>query len=143
VTSRFQKPTRAELTAYAQEIGYVQFAADEFIDHFETVGWVVGRNRTPMVSWRHAVHTWRRNQERWAMERDPQQARADADRAAWKRAHAEIARKIWMAKPSGRDAVCAAIASARDAYRDIPRLQGRDVVSTAVDFALNNPPPAC
>lgn len=64
--AHFIKPTLDELRAYAREIGFHGFDAVRFVDHYEMVGWVVGRARTPMASWRAAVRTWARNQAEWA-----------------------------------------------------------------------------
>ena len=62
----FTPPTVPELSAYAREIGFVGFRPQAFLDHYEAVGWVIGRARTPMVSWRAAVRIWQRNQAEWA-----------------------------------------------------------------------------
>jgi hypothetical protein len=62
----FVAPTVEELAAYAREIGFKTFKPQAFLDHYEMVGWVVGRARTPMASWRAAVRTWQRNQAEWA-----------------------------------------------------------------------------
>jgi biotin operon repressor len=42
--------------------------SDKWWDHFATVGWVVGRARSPMKDWRAAVRTWARNSKQWAAE---------------------------------------------------------------------------
>jgi hypothetical protein len=62
----FVAPTVAELSAYAREIDFRGFNAQEFLDKYEMVGWVVGTSRTPMVSWKAAVRTWQRNQAVWS-----------------------------------------------------------------------------
>ena len=62
----FVAPTIEELGAYAREIGFRTFKPQAFIDHYEMVGWVVGKSRMPMVSWKAAVRTWQRNQAEWA-----------------------------------------------------------------------------
>jgi len=62
----FTAPTVAELAAYGREIGFRTFKPQAFLDHYEMVGWVVGRARTPMASWKAAVRTWQRNQAEWA-----------------------------------------------------------------------------
>jgi len=62
----FVAPTVAELAAYAKEIGFRGFNAQAFLDRYEMVGWVVGKSRTPMASWKAAVRTWQRNQAEWA-----------------------------------------------------------------------------
>ena len=67
----FTPPTLAELSAYAREINFRAFDAQRFLDHYETIGWVVGKTRTPMVSWRAAVRVWQRNQAEWANQPKP------------------------------------------------------------------------
>jgi len=39
-------------------------------DHCLTVGWVVGKARTPIRDWRSACRTWSRNETKYAAERD-------------------------------------------------------------------------
>lgn len=65
MAGRFVKPTIAELRAYAREIRFYTFDPERFLDHYETVGWVVGKARLPMKNWQAAVRTWRRNQQEW------------------------------------------------------------------------------
>ena len=55
---KFAKPTLEEVEAYVGEKGY-HFSPAAFIDHYESNGWMVGRN--PMKSWRAACATWERN----------------------------------------------------------------------------------
>lgn len=62
----FVAPSVGELAAYAKEIGFRGFNAQAFLDKYEMVGWVVGKSRTPMASWKAAVRTWQRNQAEWA-----------------------------------------------------------------------------
>lgn len=62
---RFVPPGPGELAQYATEIGYPDFDAQAFLDYYEACGWVVGKARKPMVSWRAAVRTWRRMAEQW------------------------------------------------------------------------------
>jgi hypothetical protein len=133
----FVAPTPEQLSAYAAEIGYAGFTPAAFLDHYEMVGWVVGKARAPMRSWRAAVRVWQRNDAAWG-KASPQANAA----SAWKKAHAEIARKVWFARPMGRDAIASAIAAARNAYRDIPPHNGVNVVDAAVSLALNNPSPS-
>jgi hypothetical protein len=72
----FTPPTVPELSAYAREIGFVGFRPQSVLDHYESIGWVIGRARTPMVSWRAAVRIWQRNQAEWAGQPSPA-SRAD------------------------------------------------------------------
>ena len=62
-TSRFQKPdaeqVAAELAKRGMPTGVATQKAGEFIDHYESNGWKVGK--TPMKSWKAACGTWVRN----------------------------------------------------------------------------------
>lgn len=73
-SKRFVKPTVAEVAKYCEERRN-GINAQKFVDHYEMVGWVVGKSRTPMKDWRSAVRTWEtRDSER--REEDGQQAGA-------------------------------------------------------------------
>lgn len=56
-TTKFIKPTVAEVEAYckARNNG---INAQAFVDKYESIGWVVGRSRTPMKDWKATVRTW-------------------------------------------------------------------------------------
>ncbi len=54
-STRFIKPTKAELQNYCNEKGY-NLNVDTFINHYESNGWKVGKNK--MVSWNHALANW-------------------------------------------------------------------------------------
>ena len=62
---RFVKPTVAEIEMYAKEKGYTNVDAQKFYDHFESVGWVVGKSKKPMVKWKSAVSNWNRQGNEW------------------------------------------------------------------------------
>jgi hypothetical protein len=89
----FVPPTVPELSAYAREIGFVGFRPQAFLDHYEAIGWVIGRARTPMVSWRAAVRIWQRNQAEWAGKTAPG---ANADPAV-----ADYARQVRACRANG------------------------------------------
>jgi hypothetical protein len=55
---RFTKPSVGELSAYFSEIGLDE-RPQKFLDHYDSNGWVVGRNRTPMKDWKAAARTWK------------------------------------------------------------------------------------
>lgn len=55
---RFVKPTVADVSDYATEIGYPYFDAIHFVDYYESNGWKVGRN--PMKDWKATVRNWAR-----------------------------------------------------------------------------------
>lgn len=58
-----KKPDLPEIQQYFVEIGLPETEARCFLDYYESCGWTVGRK--PMVSWKHAANTWRRNYEKF------------------------------------------------------------------------------
>jgi len=64
------KPTLTQLEEYAAKIGFPALDAAEFIDHYDSNGWKVGK--TKMVSWQATVRTWKRHHAKWKSERKPQ-----------------------------------------------------------------------
>lgn len=69
-TSRFVKPSPIEVAEYAQSIGFKHLAnfPEEFIDFYESKGWVVGK--TPMKNWKAAVRTWKQKHRETEEDRD-------------------------------------------------------------------------
>ena len=60
--SAFLKPSVEEVAAYCLERKNGIDAA-YWWDSYERTGWVVGKNRTPMVDWKAAVRTWENNRK--------------------------------------------------------------------------------
>lgn len=56
----FVKPSVEDVAAYAAE-NLLNVNARAFWDHYETCGWVVGKNK-PMKSWQAAVRQWDRRE---------------------------------------------------------------------------------
>jgi hypothetical protein len=56
----FVKPTVEEIEAFCRQRNK-GIKGQEFFDHYETRGWVVGKNQTPMKDWQAAVRTWEGN----------------------------------------------------------------------------------
>lgn len=54
---RFIKPTLEEVGQYCSERAN-GIDPQSFVDHYESNGWVIGRNKTPMKNWQAAVRTW-------------------------------------------------------------------------------------
>lgn len=56
----FTPPTIEEVEAYCKERnnGIDPVA---FWSHYETIGWVYGKNKTPIKNWKACVITWERN----------------------------------------------------------------------------------
>ena len=52
---RFTPPTREEIVSFCQENG-LTVDPDRFINHYESIGWMVGRNK--MKDWKATVRNW-------------------------------------------------------------------------------------
>lgn len=60
-----KRPTIEEINEYMQEREFfTPDQAEAFHDHFESNGWMVGKNK--MKSWPAAVRTWIRNAKKWS-----------------------------------------------------------------------------
>jgi len=53
---RFQRPSLSEVLEYGQTLSPPFIKANEFVDFYESKGWLVGK--APMKSWQAAVRTW-------------------------------------------------------------------------------------
>lgn len=58
---RFVKPTIPEIREYCEQIGS-PIDPSRFWNHYETVGWKVGKN--PMKDWKAAVRSWTSREEK-------------------------------------------------------------------------------
>ena len=56
--TRFVKPTEQEIIDYCCEKGYTKVNAADFIDYYESNGWMVGKNK--MKDWKRTVSRWER-----------------------------------------------------------------------------------
>ncbi len=59
----FVQPTVSQVQAYCEERRN-GISGQEFVDSYARIGWVVGKNKTPMRDWQAAVRTWEQNRER-------------------------------------------------------------------------------
>ena len=59
--TRFQKPSIIDIEVYCNEKGYKNVDAEYFWNHYENVGWRVGKNK--MKSWKLAVTNWEKRQQ--------------------------------------------------------------------------------
>jgi hypothetical protein len=64
----FIKPTLAEVIEYCVEKG-LEMGAEKFIDHYDTVGWVYGKGRSPIKDWKAAVRNWARREQEFNEEK--------------------------------------------------------------------------
>lgn len=53
------KPTAQQVKEYANGIDY-DIDAEDFLNHYNVIGWVYGKNRTPVASWEACVRTWKK-----------------------------------------------------------------------------------
>lgn len=59
---RFVPPTVADVRAYCEENGFT-IDPERFVEHYNSIGWVIGKLKTPMRDWKAAVRTWVKNQK--------------------------------------------------------------------------------
>lgn len=59
-TAKKRKPTLEEIIAHGATIGLDAEECERFYYYHESRGWVVGRIRAPMQSWKGAMQTWKR-----------------------------------------------------------------------------------
>lgn len=64
-SSRFTPPTLDEVKAYCLERGN-NVDAQRFVDYYSSIGWVVGKARTPMKDWRASVRTWEKSEKQYS-----------------------------------------------------------------------------
>jgi hypothetical protein len=64
--TKFIRPTASEVNEYAKEIGFISLDGSYFFDHYESNGWLVGKN--PMKDWKAAIRTWKRNSSKFNTE---------------------------------------------------------------------------
>jgi hypothetical protein len=55
-------PTLAQVTQYFQELGS-RVNPQDFLDHYDMVGWIVGSSKSRMKDWRAACRLWDRRQK--------------------------------------------------------------------------------
>lgn len=77
----FRRPSTEEVAAYIAEKSY-EFDAQEFIDHYESNGWMVGK--TKMKSWKAACATWQRNLRKFGNGRKEDDWQGEAWGNVWK-----------------------------------------------------------
>jgi hypothetical protein len=53
-----KKPKIEEIQRRITEMKYNYVDAEEFFNHYMSIGWLVGKNKLPMVSWHHSLAGW-------------------------------------------------------------------------------------
>ena len=56
----FIKPTLSEIEEYCRHRSN-KIDPEKFFNHYESRGWCMGKNNTPMSDWKAAIHNWERN----------------------------------------------------------------------------------
>ena len=80
---KMKRPTLEQIKQYMQEKGYYRFSAEEWLAHYESNGWRVGRN--PMKKWQDALKTWeysRKKKEEDAAKKENERRNSDVN-AYW------------------------------------------------------------
>jgi len=57
----FKSPTSEEVRDYAKTLNYCTLDAEQFVDYYQSKGWMIGKNK--MKDWQAAVRTWKRRDE--------------------------------------------------------------------------------
>lgn len=78
-SNRFVPPSLDQVTNYCQERGNT-IDPQRFIDHYESNGWKVGRNK--MKSWQAAVRTWEKNDKDGKQQKTFEQMKVDNTKQA-------------------------------------------------------------
>ena len=62
-SNEFVKPNLKDITEYCKEI---KSSVDPiaFFDYYTKIGWVYGKNKTPIKDWKACVRTWERNERK-------------------------------------------------------------------------------
>lgn len=77
----FRPPTVEEITEYANARSLDPSQAQPFIDHYGSIGWVVGRAKTPMKDWHRAYSGWLGRQKQFDRDRASPQPEKQPDPA--------------------------------------------------------------
>ena len=62
-TEKFVKPTLEEIKAYCTENNST-VDPSAFYDYYSKIGWVYGKNKTPIKDWKACIRTWERNERK-------------------------------------------------------------------------------
>lgn len=57
----FIKPTLSEIEEYCRHRSS-KIDPEKFFNHYESRGWCMGKNNTPMSDWKAAIHNWEKNE---------------------------------------------------------------------------------
>lgn len=69
----FDAPTKEEVQTYCDEKGLCNTDADEFMNYYESVGWIAGKK--PMRDWKAAARNWDKRQQKFDKEKQSKTAK--------------------------------------------------------------------
>jgi hypothetical protein len=77
LSKKFQPPAEDEVASYMAEQGFKNPAdrARDFMNYYETLGWVPKGSKVQMKSWRAAVRTWKGRERSSGGTEDPEHER--------------------------------------------------------------------
>ncbi len=58
---KFCPPSIEEVLLHCAKIGLPESQGERFMAYWESCGWIMGKTKKPMVSWRGAMQTWKFN----------------------------------------------------------------------------------
>lgn len=68
--TNISRPSSAkEVTEYAKSIGF-ELDGEYFIAKNDSIGWVTGKARNPIINWKSVVQTWKKNDAKWKTEKE-------------------------------------------------------------------------
>ena len=66
---KFIPPSLEEAKAYFAEKGSTDIEAENFMDYYDSNGWMVGKNK--MKAWKSAASRWIRQRMEWSQQKNP------------------------------------------------------------------------
>lgn len=69
---KFIPPSLEEAKAYFAEKGSTDIEAENFMDYYDSNGWMVGKNK--MKAWKSAASRWIRQRMEWSQQKNPARA---------------------------------------------------------------------
>ena len=138
--------TLEDCEAAAAGIGMTKAMVQEFWQHYAAVDFIDAAGRR-ITNLKAALGKWNTKQQSGQIPgagKERYRGRTDEDETEWNRAWAAIADAVWTAREREREdkgSISRAIKVCRDKWRDVPKLGDKDVVTAAVDMAMNNERP--
>lgn len=72
IPKKFIPPDLDEAKAYFAEKGSTDIEAENFMDYYDSNGWMVGKNK--MKAWKSAASRWIRQHMEWSQQKNPARA---------------------------------------------------------------------